>query len=141
MLEADRPGNRLNDGKADADGRFWVGSMQHDEKARNGRLWCVGADGEARAVRDDIGVSNSISFDPARNRMYFADSMAKVIEHTTLDADGMPTTWHPLARTDKGGPDGSCVDAAGHLWNAEWGARASCATRRRARSSASSRCP
>ena len=121
-LEGDRPGNRLNDGRADARGRFWVGSMQHDEKAHNGRLWCVTADGAARAVRDGIGVSNSIAFDPARNRMYFADSMAKLIEQTTLDADGLPTAWRPFARTEKGGPDGSCVDADGFLWNAEWGA-------------------
>ena len=122
VLEADRPVNRLNDGKTDGAGRFWVGSMQHDEKAKRGRLWCVTADGAARAVRDDIGVSNSIAFDPARNRMYFADSMAKVIEHATLDAAGLPTTWQPLATTEKGGPDGSCTDAAGYLWNAEWGA-------------------
>ena len=122
VLEGDRPANRLNDGKADARGRFWVGSMQHDEAAHAGRLWCVTADGKARAVRDGIGVSNSISFDPARNRMYFADSMAKLIEQTTLDADGMPTTWQPFARTEKGGPDGSCTDADGFLWNAEWGA-------------------
>jgi len=121
-LEGDRPGNRLNDGRADARGRFWVGSMQHDEKAHNGRLWCVTADGEARAVRDGIGVSNSIAFDPARNRMYFADSMAKLIEQSTLDADGLPTAWLPFARAEKGGPDGSCVDADGFLWNAEWGA-------------------
>jgi sugar lactone lactonase YvrE len=121
VLEGDRPANRLNDGKADPQGRFWVGSMQHDEKAHRGRLWCVTADGKARAVRDGIGVSNSISFDPARNRMYFADSMAKLIEHTTLDGDGLPTTWQPHARTT-GGPDGSCVDADGFLWNAEWGA-------------------
>lgn len=122
VLEGDRPANRLNDGRADARGRFWVGSMQHDEKAKRGRLWCVTADGKARAVRDDIGVSNSIAFDPARNRMYFADSMAKLIERTTLDEGGMPTTWEPHARTDKGGPDGSCTDADGYLWNAEWGA-------------------
>jgi sugar lactone lactonase YvrE len=122
ILESDRPKNRLNDGKTDAAGRFWVGSMQHDEQARNGRLWCVTADGKARSVRDGIGVSNSIAFDPARNRMYFADSMQKLIEHTTLGPDGLPTTWQPLAVTKTGGPDGSCVDAHGYLWNAEWGA-------------------
>jgi sugar lactone lactonase YvrE len=122
VLEADRPTNRLNDGRTDARGRFWVGSMQHDEKAKHGRLWCVTADGNARAVRDGIGVSNSIAFDPARNQMYFADSMARLIEHATLDDDGLPTSWQPLAKTEKGGPDGSCVDAEGCLWNAEWGA-------------------
>jgi len=121
VLEGDRPANRLNDGKTDWKGRFWVGSMQHDEKAHHGRLWCVTADGKARAVRDGIGVSNSIAFDQSRDRMYFADSMTKLIEHTTFDADGAPTTWQPFAKAGKGGPDGSCVDAAGYLWNAEWG--------------------
>jgi len=121
VLEADRPANRLNDGRTDGAGRFWVGSMQHDEKARRGRLWCVTADGKAQAVRDDIGVSNSIAFDPSRNRMYFGDSMAQLIEETTLDDAGLPTAWRPFARTEKH-PDGSCVDAAGYLWNAEWGA-------------------
>lgn len=121
VLEADRPANRLNDGKTDGAGRFWVGSMQHDEQASNGRLWCVTADGKARAVRDGIGVSNSIAFDPALQRMYFADSMTKLIEHTTFDDAALPTTWLPFAKAGKGGPDGSCTDGEGCLWNAEWG--------------------
>ena len=121
VLEADRPANRLNDGKTDALGRFWVGSMQHDEKARNGRLWCVTADGRARAFRDNIGVSNSISFDDQRNRMYFADSMAGLIEQTTWNDEKEPTAWQPFARAGAGAPDGSCTDASGFLWNAEWG--------------------
>jgi sugar lactone lactonase YvrE len=126
VLERDRPANRLNDGKADPWGRFWVGSMQHDEQAHNGRLWCVTPDGQARAVRDGIGVSNSLAFDARRGRLYFADSMAKLIEHTAFGETpdgGAPaiTTWQPFARTEKGGPDGSCTDAEGFLWNAEWG--------------------
>jgi sugar lactone lactonase YvrE len=121
VLEADRPANRLNDGKTDPWGRFWVGSMQHDEQAKNGRLWCVTPDGKARAVRDGIGVSNSLAFDEPRRRMYFADSMTKTIEHTTFDDARQPTTWTQHAVTTSGAPDGSCVDADGFLWNAEWG--------------------
>jgi sugar lactone lactonase YvrE len=121
VLEQDRPANRLNDGKTDPWGRFWVGSMQHDEKAKNGRLWCVSPDGSAHAVRDGIGVSNSLAFDAKRGRMYFADSMAKTIEVTTFDDARVPKAFHPFAQTKKGGPDGSCLDAEGCLWNAEWG--------------------
>src|SRR6188508_3192515 len=51
VLERDRPHNRLNDGKADPWGRFWVGSMRTAEDERAGRLWCVASDGTARAVR------------------------------------------------------------------------------------------
>ena len=51
--------------------------------------------------------------------------MAKLIEQTTtLDADGIADDVAAVrARTEKGGPDGSCTtDAEGFLWNAEWGA-------------------
>jgi sugar lactone lactonase YvrE len=121
ILEADRPDNRLNDGKVDPWGRFWVGSMRVAEDARAGRLWCVEPDGQAQAVRDGIGVSNSIAFDRARGRMYFADSMAGVIEQNTFAPDRTLTEWRPFAKAGKGAPDGSCTDSDGHLWNAEWG--------------------
>lgn len=124
VLEADRPNNRLNDGKVDPWGRFWVGSMQADEKARTGRLWCVTAQGEATLQRDDIGVSNSIAFDRARERMYFADSMRGVIERCALNGSPVAAgsrVFEPFAPATKGSPDGSCTDASGYLWNAEWG--------------------
>jgi sugar lactone lactonase YvrE len=121
VLERDRPLNRLNDGKADPWGRFWVGSMRVAEDAKEGRLWCVSADGKAEAVRDGIGVSNSTAFDRARSRMYFADSMTGVIEQSELDGAQELTGWKPFAKAGVGAPDGSCTDAAGYLWNAEWG--------------------
>lgn len=133
VLERDRPHNRLNDGKADPYGRYWVGSMRVDENAREGRLWCVTPDGAARAVRDGIGVSNSLGFDRARARLYFADSMTGLIERNDFDADNELTGWLPFAKAGElglagappahpgGAPDGSCVDSKGYLWNAEWG--------------------
>lgn len=122
QLEHDRPHNRLNDGKADPWGRFWVGSMHVDEAAPTGRLWCVESSGKASLHRDGIGVSNSLAFDDARSLMYFADSHAQLIERASLDALHQPSAgWQPFARLPTANPDGSCTDAAGHLWNAEWG--------------------
>lgn len=122
VLERDRPLNRLNDGKVDPWGRFWVGSMRVEEDASEGRLWCVTPDGRARSVRDGIGVSNSLAFDRKRGRIYFADSMQGVIEQSGLDAAGNLSGFVPFARASQGtGPDGSCTDAEGFLWNAEWG--------------------
>jgi sugar lactone lactonase YvrE len=121
-LEHDRPHNRLNDGKTDPWGRFWVGSMHVDEAAPTGRLWCVEASGKASLQRDGIGVSNSLAFDGARNLMYFADSHAQLIERASLDALHQPSEgWQPFARLPQANPDGSCSDAEGCLWNAEWG--------------------
>jgi L-arabinonolactonase len=120
-LEKDRPHNRLNDGKADPWGRFWVGSMQIDEAANTGRLWCVTPDRKVTLHRDDIGVSNSLAFDRERNRMFFADSFTKTIEESSLDAAHVPAGFRSFAKAGKGSPDGSCTDADGYLWNAEWG--------------------
>jgi sugar lactone lactonase YvrE len=121
-LEHDRPHNRLNDGKTDPWGRFWVGSMHRDEAEPSGRLWCVEPSGKATMHRDGIGVSNSLAFDGARNLMYFADSHAQLIERASLDAAHQPSAgWQPFARLPEANPDGSCIDADGHLWNAQWG--------------------
>jgi sugar lactone lactonase YvrE len=120
VLERDRPQNRLNDARVDPWGRFWVGSMQVDEAASHGRLWCVTPEGDVTLHRDGIGVSNSLAFDASRSRMYFADSPTGTIEQSVLDDAHMPRAWTSFARAQKGYPDGSCVDADGFLWNAEW---------------------
>jgi sugar lactone lactonase YvrE len=125
-LEADRPDNRLNDGKVDPWGRFWVGSLRMVEGPNAGRLWCVTGRGEAHAVRDGIGISNSAAFDPARRRMYFADSTGDTIEVADFDARLELGPFRPFAKAGKGSPDGSCTDAAGRLWNAEWGGHRVC---------------
>ncbi len=136
VLEQDRPLNRLNDGKADPWGRFWVGSMRTGEDAKGGRLWCVSPSGQAECVRDGIGVSNSCAFDRERRRMYFADSMTGQIEQSGFDAALQLTGFLPFAKagTARAGaparsgaaPDGSCTDAKGYLWNAEWGGHRLC---------------
>lgn len=126
VLEGDRPQNRLNDGKVDPWGRFWVGSVQRAENAPEARLWCVSPSGEARVLREGITVSNGLAFDASRERMYFADSPTGLIEQATLGASGEPSSFTPFARAGKGSPDGSCTDREGFLWNAEWGGHRIC---------------
>jgi sugar lactone lactonase YvrE len=120
VLEHDRPQNRLNDARVDPWGRFWVGSMQADEEASHGRLWCVRPDGKVTQHGDDIGVSNSLAFDRGRRRMYFADSFTRTIVCGDLDDAHLPGPWRTFAKIEQGGPDGSCIDSEGFLWNAQW---------------------
>ena len=47
--EADRPGNRFNDGKCDPWGRFWAGTMAYDFEPLAGALWRVNADWKLRS--------------------------------------------------------------------------------------------
>ncbi len=126
VLERDRPQNRLNDGKVDPWGRFWVGSIRRDEQAPDARLWCVLPSGEARCMREGITVSNGLAFDRERERIYFADSPTGLIERASLGPDGALSSFEPFARASKGSPDGSCTDAQGYLWNGEWGGHRIC---------------
>ena len=120
------PGVRLNDGKTDRQGRFWCGGLQEadTDEQPGGVLWSVGPHRAVHAHRDGIRISNSIAIAPDGNNLYFADTPTRTIERYPLDAAtgalGAPSTF---TTTPSGAsPDGSAVDAAGRLWNAQWGA-------------------
>ena len=81
VLEAADLRNRLNDGRCDPAGRFWVGSMSDPAIASGdgprpatGLLHRVEADGTAVTVRSGIGVANGLAFAPDGRTMYFADT-------------------------------------------------------------------
>ena len=113
--------NRLNDGRCDPAGRFWVGSMFDPAEAgrSTGSLYRVSPDGTAATVRTEVGVSNGLAFSPDGRTMYFADTPRLTVwafdydpatgeaanERVFLDFTSLP-----------GRPDGACVDADGCYW-------------------------
>jgi sugar lactone lactonase YvrE len=44
QIECNRPGNRTNDGKCDALGRLWIGTMDAAERAFTGALYRIDQD-------------------------------------------------------------------------------------------------
>ena len=116
-------GLRFNDGRCDRAGRFWVGTLQEPDFPPRGLLYRIEADGRATVMRSAIGVPNSIAFSPDGRTMYFADSPRHKIWAFDYDAaSGAISNERLFAAPHPGFPDGSCVDAEGCLWNAEWGA-------------------
>lgn len=117
------PGNRLNDGKCDRQGRFWVGAMDESQTKGSAGLYRYDPDGQCHQMETGIGVSNSLAWSPDDKTFYFADSMRKLIYAYDFDA---PTgaISHRRVFSDwsarKGTPDGSTIDAEGFLWNAVW---------------------
>jgi L-arabinonolactonase len=114
---------RFNDGRVDRQGRFWAGSMVEGEGAPTGKLYCL--QGGKSAVRlAGIAISNSICFSPDGRHLYFADTPHRTILRYDIDpGDGTIGNRQIFARTPQGAfPDGSNIDAEGHLWNAHWGA-------------------
>ena len=120
-LEPEGQGNRMNDGRCDRAGRFWVGSMLVDTAAgRNtGILHRVEADGTATRMRSGIGVPNGLAFAPDGRTMYFADTHRDLVWAYDYDqATGEPTNERVFLdfATLPGRPDGAAVDEAGCYW-------------------------
>lgn len=125
-LEADDPDTRSNDGRADRQGGFWIGTMGKrggDDPGR-GSIWRWYR-GELRRLYSGLTIPNSICFSPDGRFAHFSDTLTHRIQRVALDQDGWPAgnaeTFVDLG--DEGLlPDGATVDAAGNLWNAQWGA-------------------
>lgn len=130
-LEADNPRTRSNDGRADRQGGFWIGTMAKAPAERKG----AGAiyryyRGELRKLFPGISIPNSICFAPDGTSACFSDTMAQTTWRVALDDHGWPK-GEPQVFLDHRGtaiyPDGAVMDAEGNVWNAQWGsARVAC---------------
>jgi len=120
-LEAPDLPNRLNDGRCDRHGSFWVGSMNEEGSDPTGMLHRVSQDGSATVLVTDVRISNGIAFSPDGSRMYFADSPRRTVWTFDVD-DGIADPTSRTIFTDftdlPGFPDGACVDADGCYWTA-----------------------
>lgn len=126
-VEADRPGNRMNDGKVDPGGRFWAGTMALDERAGAGALYRLGPDYQVHQMLDGLTISNGLDWSPDASRMYYIDSGTGGVDVFGFDA-GAGTIRDRARlitfRAADGIPDGMTLDADGFLWVAFWGGAA-----------------
>ena len=124
-VEANEQRTRMNDGRVDRGGRFVFGGVdEHGLKPYSAVYQFNGI--RVSRLFDGVGCANSIAFSPDGARMYFADTAGKTIERISYEADGVLGARRTFAilGADEGSPDGSCVDAEGALWNAQFnGAR------------------
>jgi sugar lactone lactonase YvrE len=117
---------RFNDGKADPQGRFWVGTID-DQRRPEAALYRL-AGGQLSRMVDGITASNGLAFAPDGRTMYWADTKAHAVYAFDFDgqdgslarrrvfqqfpprADGQPLAGYG------GRPDGAAVDADGAYW-------------------------
>lgn len=115
-------GHRKNDGRADPAGNFWIGTLREADYAPVGALYRVTPDCEVTKEADRLAIPNGLAFDASRNRMYFCDTRAYEIQ--VCDYDAASGKRGPASRfaatASPARPDGSCIDAEGYLWNAEY---------------------
>ncbi|MEM8852777.1 MAG: SMP-30/gluconolactonase/LRE family protein [Pseudomonadota bacterium] len=121
--EADRPGNRFNDGKCDARGRLWVGSLAINTEPGKGQLWRVDPDGAVQLMEREIHVSNGLGWSPDHKTFYFTDSGCRTIWAYDFDLAAGNISNRRVFVTfgeHEGVPDGLTVDAEGGVWTALW---------------------
>ncbi len=123
-LEADEPRTRSNDGRADPQGGFWIGTMGKRAEPGLGAIYRYYR-GALERLYPGISIPNAICFSPDGRHAYLADTPTRRILRQALDAQGWPKgpaeTFVDL-NAEGLNPDGAVVDAEGGLWNAQWGA-------------------
>jgi sugar lactone lactonase YvrE len=125
--EAGRRDVRMNDGACDPQGRFWAGTMAHDESPGAGVLYRLELDGGCTTVLTGLTISNGIGWSPDGAIMYLADSGTGHVEAFDFDGTtGELSRRRTLVRIEQPGavPDGLTVDQEGAIWVALWGSGA-----------------
>ena len=120
-VEPDDIDNRLNDGRCDAHGRLWIGTMDNKIREPTGALYSVDPDGRVVKHFGDVRVTNSICISPDQKTLYFSDTRRFTMYAFDLDVEaGVISNRRVFADYTASGdrPDGACVDAEGYIWNA-----------------------
>ncbi|WP_127104463.1 SMP-30/gluconolactonase/LRE family protein [Pararhodobacter zhoushanensis] len=123
-LEADNPLTRSNDGRADRQGGFWIGTMGKGAQPGMGALYRYYR-GELRKLFASMTIPNALCFSPDGTLAYFSDTDAQRLFRVALDAQGWPRgAAAPFVDLAPKGryPDGAVCDSEGGIWNAHWGA-------------------
>ncbi len=136
-LPIDPATERANDGKCDALGRLWVGTVH--EPAQGPRqpvaaLYCIdlrGGDQDGpdaptvRCMLDGVATANGLAWSPDGRTLYWSDTPSHTIRawdcNAQLEPIGAPRVLHRFATRDEavpygGRPDGAAVDAEGAYW-------------------------
>ncbi|CAN7171159.1 SMP-30/gluconolactonase/LRE family protein [Pseudoduganella sp. LjRoot289] len=115
---------RFNDGKVDAAGRFWVGTIYEPRDKQAAEMFVLERGAVRKAWSGGMTNSNGLAFSPDGSVMYHADTAAHRVTRYAYDlASGTPSDPQVLAQfsADKtnnygGRPDGATVDSEGNYW-------------------------
>jgi sugar lactone lactonase YvrE len=129
---------RFNDGKCDAQGRFWAGSLYEPKDQALGVLYMLDGQG-LHAMMDGVVTANGLAWSPDGRTAYWADTAVHQVRAFDFDAASgqlsagrvfhtmtpKPAGWvwgseMPHGPQYGGRPDGAAVDSEGCYWSAQY---------------------
>ncbi|GAB2741547.1 SMP-30/gluconolactonase/LRE family protein [Kitasatospora kifunensis] len=111
------PDHRLNDGRVDPLGRFWVGTMSTTGVSGTSALYRIDPDGRSTPQLTGVSISNGLDWSPDGRLAYYADSpTGEVAVLDCADPGRPPRRVGTLTRFTHCVPDGLAVDAEGCVW-------------------------
>jgi sugar lactone lactonase YvrE len=114
---------RFNDGRCDANGRLWVGTLYEPRDHPRGSLFCVER-GSIRDAAKPVTVSNGVAFSIDNRTLYHTDTTTHKITAYEFDVTsgvvGLGRSFKQFS-TDRGAtyggrPDGAAVDSEDAYW-------------------------
>jgi len=112
---------RLNDGRCDAAGRLWIGTMDNGLAQPSGSFYRVDPDGKVIRQFGDVIVPNTVAIAPDQRTLYFSDTRRFVTWAFDLDVHAGVLSNRRIFvdhRATWQRPDGACIDADGCVWTA-----------------------
>jgi len=123
--ETNLPSNRLNDGKASPEGRFWFGSLSMTKEQNQASLYVMDHDGKVRQMLPGLTNSNGLGWSPDGTTLYHIDTPTRQISAFDYNVGHGGIRNRRVAvrfpdDPETGCPDGMTVDAEGMIWVAHW---------------------
>ncbi|XP_060528425.1 regucalcin-like [Cylas formicarius] len=128
------PDSRFNDGKADKEGRLWIGTMggsnaAGETKENEGVVYKITKDNLANpaVVIAPVTISNGLAWNKANDKFYYIDSPTyQVLEYQYDDEKGEISNPRVAINVTGlpnvvGQPDGMTIDTDDNLWIALYG--------------------
>jgi sugar lactone lactonase YvrE len=112
---------RFNDGRCDARGRFWIGTIS--KEPGQAALYRYDPDGSLQMMERGLTIANGIGWSPDGATFYLTDSPTRKIFAYRFDEVSGDISDRRVF-IDFGDeeiePDGLAIDREGHLWSALW---------------------
>lgn len=112
-------GNRFNDGKCDAAGRFWAGTMSLQEEENKGNLYVMDTDLSIKKKIENVTISNGLAWNADSSIMYYINTPTNYIFAFDFDIQTGNISNQRVVidlTHEKGYADGMTIDEEGMLW-------------------------